>query len=469
MSIDAIGESDVALEGLTGPMDDTAFAEKAGSTDTKVQNLRHHIIVDGRENGSLLNRYVKEDESNSVWDPIRRYVRDAYFLPLNSGFSYADALTESYTAKIVKTLKGVRTELSDLPMYKILKNHIQIREVPIDITFGKLTYRFNVRVVESKPNVKGKKFRFVNFSWYANNVIKDGKVLPWSPRHIDEMSVAPLDVLRALKQNGYKFETMMCFSLGNLAFNGLKDLSEEEFDLLPKNLLLNRGFTSLWKVLSKFYTGISSIWKAPLFQFCSMLRMNPDSETELKNYVGRIKQVDGDDSRLKDLSIYALEATGDLYFSGVSGLDGNFAETLKEMGVGHAERKEVYAPGIGNHSQHFISLDRCVTRGASSDDSHYSSLRPVASVLAEEIFFNSVGDDGYHSCFVVSGNRNPPDTIIAQMIPLYNAFLAEREKFPEKRTYGDMLWEFYGFVKRVLDIEDTPENSQPKEKIAAAG
>ncbi|PCI76789.1 hypothetical protein COB21_03965 [Candidatus Aerophobetes bacterium] len=321
-----------------------------------------------------------------------------------------------------------------------------------------------MRVVESKPDITGKKFRFVNFSWYANSVIKDGKELSWEPRHIDEMSVAPLDVLKALKLNGYNFESMMCFSLGNIAFNGLKDLSEQDLGLLPKTLILNRGFTSLWKVLSKFYTGMSSIWKTPLFQLCSMIRMNPDAENGLQDHVNRIAELEGGKEYLKGLSIYALEATGDIYFSGKSALDADFAQQLQDSGVGHAERKEVYAPGIGNTSQHFISLDRCLIRSSDdSSDDHYSSLKPVASVLAKDIFFKEVGDDGYHSCFVVSGNRNPPDTIIAQMIPLYMAVMDEKVKNTQSKSYADMMWDFYYYIKSAMSSsKEAPEAPEKK-------
>lgn len=420
---------------------------KKGKTDDqneRVDSLKEHIHeargihCDGIHKDFLLEKYAVAhvSKSQSFWQPIRDYIRDSYFLPLNGGYSWADELTGAYTDTIVRTLKGEKTELSGSEMYKVLRQHIQIREVPVDIAFKGVTYRFNVRVVESKPSVVGKKFRFVNFSWYANEIIKDGVVQPWVPKHTDEMSVAPLDVLRALKQRGYAFQSMMCFSLGNLSFNGLNELSDKDLDLLPKTLILNRGFTSLWKILCKFYTGAWSMWRRILFQLCALLKMSPDPENGLREHMERIAKMENGPEFLASLRAYVLEASGDVYFSGASALDKDFIDKLKAAGVGHAVRHEVYAPAVGNETQHFARLDQCVTRASTDGGEHYDSLKPVASVLADEIFLGDADADGYHSCFLVSGNRNPPDTIIGQMVPVYLAIVKGKEGLPS--SYTDM-------------------------------
>lgn len=98
-------------------------------------------------------------------------------------------------------------------------------------------------------------------------------------------------------------------------------------------------------------------------------------------------------------------------------------------------RHEVYAPALGNETQHFARLDQCITR-ANTDGEHYDSLKPVAKVLADEIFLGDTDADGYHSCFLVSGNRNPPDTIIGQMLPIYLAIVTGKKELPS--SYSDM-------------------------------
>lgn len=327
--------ADAAGAGIAEAADAAGAAGAAGadSQEGRVNTLKeniHGIHCNGVKQDFLLEKYAIAHVSTaqSFWQPIRDYIRDSYFLPLNSGYSWADELTGAYTDTIVRTLKGEKTELSSSEMYKLLNNHIQIREVPVDISFEGATYRFNVRVVESKPSVVGKKFRFVNFSWYANEIIKDGKKQPWVPKHTDEMSVAPLDVLRALKQHGYNFQSMMCFSLGNLSFSGLHELSDEDLDLLPKTLILNRGFTSLWKILCKFYTGAWSMWRRILFQLCALLKMSPDPENGLREHMERIAKMENGPEFLASLKAYVLEASGDVYFSGASALDDDFIDKL---------------------------------------------------------------------------------------------------------------------------------------------
>ncbi|PCI76788.1 hypothetical protein COB21_03960 [Candidatus Aerophobetes bacterium] len=115
MSIDAVSDGEiVTIDGLKDFADlETLEQERL---DEKIKNLKNRMVVDGNAHPFLLNRYVKENGESSVWDPIRAYVRNAYFLPLNNGYSYADALTASYTAKIMKTLRGEETELSNMEL-----------------------------------------------------------------------------------------------------------------------------------------------------------------------------------------------------------------------------------------------------------------------------------------------------------------------------------------------------------------
>ena len=446
----AAGDS-ICWDGVDQFEHDTYPDPREDEVESRIDPLKEHIHTahgihcDGVKKDFLLEKHAVAHvtKAQSFWQPIRDYIRDSYFLPLHGGYSWADELTGDYTDTIVRTLKGEETELSSSEMYKVLQKHIQIREVPVDIAFEGVTYRFNVRVVESKPSVVDKKFRFVNFSWYANEVIKDGVVQPWVPKDTDEMSVAPLDVLRALKQRGYEFQSMMCFSLGNLSFNGLNELSEEDLDLLPKTLILNRGFTSLWKILCKFYTGAWSMWRRILFQLCALLRMSPDPENGLKEHMERIAKMENGPEFLEALRVYALEASGDVYFSGASALDENFIDSLKATGVGHAVRHEVHAPALGNDTQHFARLNECFIR-ASADSKHYHSLkRPVAHVLADEIFLRDGDTDAedYHSCFLVSGNRNPPNTIVGQMLPVYLAIVNGKEGVPF--SYSRYVYDYF--------------------------
>ena len=55
----------------------------------------------------------------------------------------------------------------------------------------------------------------------------------WDPRSAEELSAAPMSLLNAFKENSIQVNSMLCFSLGNVALEGLNFIEKMEFDMDP--------------------------------------------------------------------------------------------------------------------------------------------------------------------------------------------------------------------------------------------
>ncbi len=148
---------------------------------------------------------------------------------------------------------------------------------------------------------------------------------PWDPLSTDELSAAILDILKAY-QTQIPIDSMMCFSIGALAFDGLKQVAPEDFHFIPKNLIFNRGLTSIEKVSNRLFSfPVSSI----LYQLAHFFNLDSNPENELLQFLNRTQQ---DVPSLEKRKIVIIEAKHDQYFSGDAGFNPDFSKQIALKG-----------------------------------------------------------------------------------------------------------------------------------------
>ncbi|MCB1080619.1 MAG: hypothetical protein KDK69_02245, partial [Chlamydiia bacterium] len=139
------------------------------------------------------------------------------------------------------------------------------------------------RVIESQQDSSGKKLRLILFSFYDH---VDEKGDRWNPHTTDELSCAPLEVLRAFQQE-ITVHSMMTFSLGNFLLDGLKNIGHEDVAMIPQTLILNRGLSSIWKVASQLYSFPISYL---LYQAVYSLGLDANPERELVDFLRGLRR-----------------------------------------------------------------------------------------------------------------------------------------------------------------------------------
>ncbi len=367
-------------------------------------------IVYESENPFVSGKVKANGVAQNYFSTLGIYLRDRFYLPMRKGpiesfFQQSNIHAENVT----KMLKGENQDFDPtFPHLPELSKHYDTRDIPIMIKSGENSLVSTVRIIESKKETNGHKLRLVLFSYYENQQMSGAELSPWNPKTADELSAAPLEVLKAL-QTHTKVDSMMCFSLGAMALDGLKHLALKDADLIPKTLILNRPLASIWKVASVLFPWM----KWGLYSLASLYGLNADPEREVVSFHQRVRQ--------PDRRVVAFSVTRDRYFSGAGALDPNFHSQIADANT-RVDHGKFFVPLLAEVAQHGHRLDHVINNeGSETDTTNFLNMRPNESVpqaLNREVF--RTGDD--HTCLIVGGNKDNLDSITyLQALPIIEA------------------------------------------------
>jgi len=373
---------------------------------------------------SFVEKAMKVHQTmNPVIQSSKRFFRDRFYLPLNQTTSDPFFIDSGrYSQQFVAMLKGENPNLDGtFPQLPELIKHFSIRDIPVELKVGDSVIVFQTRVIESKESIEGKKLRLILFSFADHKVKMGDGVHPWDPMHIDELSGSILDILKAYQSHTH-IDSMFCFSLGSLFYDGLKHVKPEESDFIPKVLGLNRGLASIKKVSEQLYPyPISSI----LYNSVYYLGLDANPERELLQFFQRM-QFHG--APMNHREVVVIEARHDRYFSGAGKFDENFCSDLKDAGAS-VSHGNFFVPMVAEAAHHAIRLDWIVNNQDAGTNTERFLPFPKNKTLAEGLAKNilmQTEKDGVHTCFLVGGNKDNLDSVTyLQAAPLLVAYLKE--------------------------------------------
>lgn len=240
---------------------------------------------------------------------------------------------------------------------------------------------------------------------------------PGIPCQLDELSGATLDVLRAFQQR-ISVDSMQVFSLGSLVIDGFKNITEDQQESVPKVLILNRCLPSIKKASTRLYPfPISNL----LYRIVRVLGLDANPEQNLLNYFARFRQPP---SSLEERKVVIIEAKYDRYFSGTGAFDSSLRSHLEMNGVKVAQGI-FYDPLVEPTAHHAYRLDGLIK----SEDSSTKFLpiqenESLSSSLVRNVMSESSGEDGYHTCFIIGGNKDNLNSVtFLQAAPLLSDFV----------------------------------------------
>jgi len=251
-----------------------------------------------------------------------RFYLPSFVTPLESFYQHCITHAHNVTEMLRGNNPNFDPTFQHLP---VLSEHYSVKDIPITITTGENAFIANVRVIESKEGEPGKKLRLVLFAFNENQQKKETHISPWNPKTTDELSAAPLEVLKAL-QGHIQVDSMMCFSLGAMTLDGLKHIDPKDADHIPKTLILNRSLTSIWKVASVLFPYFYWV----LHGLTYVYGLDADPEKEVLSFFQRANQHDSPSMEKRHVVVF--EATRDRYFSGPGALDATFSSQISATG-----------------------------------------------------------------------------------------------------------------------------------------
>ncbi len=386
--------------------------EAATETDVIVPDR-----IDYQSNNPLV---AGETEANGIaqrfFPSVGTLLRDRFYLPnfiqpIEDFFEHCN----THAVNVTNMLKGTNTDFdptfSKLPF---LSKHYDVRDIPITLKSGDRSLVTTVRVIESKPGEVGKKLRLVLFSYYNNQWVEGNKISGWDPKTTDELSAVPLEVLRALQAH-VTIDSMMCFSLGAIALDGLKNVDAKDSDIIPKTLILNRPLTSIWKVASQLFPKL----RHALYQLVKLYELDSNPEEELLAFFQRVSKENP--NALADRHVVLFEATRDRYFSGPGALT-LVDEIRKIVKTSHGK---FFIPLLAELAHHAHRIDHILNNPNSETDvSAFIDMDPnesISQALNRHIFMKEES----HTCLIIGGNRDSLDSIIyLQALPILEAHYA---------------------------------------------
>ena len=348
-------------------------------------------------------------------------LRDAFYLPwYKKPVASCLKLDQKLAQKAMQMLQTMHA-LSN-PGLKLAAAHFSVRDMPVYIE-GKTFLTFNLRLFESTTPISGRSLRVVLFSFNANTQATTIASRPrrWDPITMKELSDGPLSVLRALRENGIKVDSLVTASLGNVTFDGLKHFpTTKEVSFIPSTIVVNRGMTSVRKIADRLYPVPANYFLYYLAKFCGW---DANPEQELLNF---LKRKDG-----KKRVVIIIEAMMDYYFADKGRFDLDYHKKI--IGLGAAVFRANFFPfPFQVRSHHSLSLEYLENNDvtevvADTISLHFTEGDKMSSVIAREVFLK--GKEKFHTCFYVAGNDATLDIGgIRDVVPLLAAFVEEGRK-----------------------------------------
>jgi hypothetical protein len=346
-------------------------------------------------------------------------LRDKFYLP-GKDVPAGSYLKNSgnYATEFTNMIRGTNPHLDPtFPHLPQIIEQFTIRDIPVTVKLEEGECIFKTRVIESKETVEGKKLRLILFTFYDNI---DGKGAPWDPLTTDEMSSAPLEVLKAFSQN-VKVHSMMTFSMGNFIFDGLKNISDDDHDLIPHTLILNRPLASISKVAPNA-TWFPQSYLA--YQAAYYLGLDADPEREMLKFFERVQS--SEILSMEGRKVTIIEAVHDRYFSGCGAFDANYRESLEQTGV-EAYQGAFMVPLVEPRSHHAIRMDLLINnKNTGTLTANFLPIKENESLPSSIVnnLLTETDENDYHTVFIAGGNKDTVDSVTyLQAAPLLSAFV----------------------------------------------
>lgn len=371
--------------GLLGPQQDVKAHDKISYRETNISSPMQ------KANGcwSYFLPY---------WQSACQLVRNSFFLPHYNTSSSAHQIDERIAEKAYAALK-----LEETPSAKearIIRDNFDIREVPVKIK-DTTTRIFNVQIIESKEDLNGKKLRLIVFKFYGNKQKdQNGNSQKWDPMTIRELSESPFLVIKALRAAGIHVDSLMTTSLGAVTLSGLKyQTTDEECDLLPETLFINRGMASTRDVTNHLYLRpINYI----LYGVAKLFGWEANPEQDLLDFLEK-----QDPESLSQRKIMILETPNDFYFAGDGGFKANFHKKIEKLGVSVLRASLVPSELIQPRAHHALPLKFMTFNSetqilANTCDLPFDENETMSSFIVNNVFGKGTGK--YHTSFIACGN-----------------------------------------------------------------
>ncbi len=359
------------------------------------------------------------DYSNCYFPFIGEKLRNEFYLPvmdleprvydnvdLNDP-NFFEKNTLNYLISFTKMLKNEEPGVDPtFQHFTKLQQNFTIKDLPVEIKAGSKTYLCNVRVVETKAyDKKSEGIRFVLFSFYGNKQLENGDVKPWDPKSLEALGKIPIEVLKALESQ-MKVDSLMCFSLGALTLDALKDVDE---DVLPETIVIDRGLTSIKKVAPRV-----TRFPLALHSLASCYYLDADPEESLLLHLEKINP-------LVQKKIVVIEASDDRYFSKESGYGENYFARIEAAGaeVLHGKFFLPYTDAVAHHALRKDWLFNNQNSGTQTD--HFIPIG-VNEKLSDALT-RYLTQDGKHTCFIVGGNKDSLDSLLYGCTPLLESYI----------------------------------------------
>lgn len=358
---------------------------------------------------------------------LSTFLRNALFLPFfnpSSDLQKTIQWDESYGKTLFSKTEPLDPRFSE---HAEVRKEFPMQNKTIEVSNGDHSYRFHTRVFESShlekkteihtcfivsgsretldiavalraypllasfykkqqenPDQVG--LRLVVFSYYGNKEKNNNEKVwsDWDPCSAEELSAAPMSLLKAFKENEIQVNSMLCFSLGNVALEGLKFIEKREFDMIPKTLIIERGLPSVWKVGNRLYSFPINYL---LYGLSYLTGWNADPESAIVQFFQKMQSTSP--TSLDKRNVILIEATKDFYFSEGGAFDPNFTNYLEQTGV-HAYRGKFYIPSIADRAHHAMPANWIINHQCEGTNiKEFFQMKPnelLSDVIAKEVF-----------------------------------------------------------------------------------
>lgn len=349
-------------------------------------------------------------------------LRNAFYLPLYKKNIDIELQRDQTLAKEVwDKLQNPQARCSK--ELQEIKDHFSIRDINVHLQ-GSVVRIFTVRLFESKVPLEGKRLRVILFCFSGNTeYTKEAKtkIRAWNPLTLGQLSQSPLAVMRVFQKCGIEFDSLITNSLGNVTLDEFKNLPSRTIsaDNIPSTLIINRGFTSTFKVASRLFTYVLSCILHKIAKLCGW-DANPE-EGLLYFLEKHPKGPDGSPRK-----IVLIEALEDHYFSGEGAPEADLHEKITRTGASIFRGKFWPFP-FHVRSHHAIPVNHFKYNSVTQIEANSMSFsldeeESISSAIARNVFF--AGREEFHTSFCIGGaDATLNSGTVRDVIPLLSAFI----------------------------------------------
>ena len=289
-------------------------------------------------------------------------------------------------------------------------------------------YTFRTRIIESTHKHGIKNLRLVLWSHLEHLEAKkedQSKKTFWTPLSKEEHAAAPLEVLKHYTFKFGPFSSILTSSMGTSVFDGLTLLEKEEFELIPKTLIICRGMPSVEKYLKKKHPWIGHI----LAMLASFFRLDMNGEKALITFLQRAYSNTSTLPARK--TVVLIEMSEDTLFSKEGGFDPDFGKKIKQYA--NLFRGVFTLPTEPKSFHHYAPFDQIINhqglKGCHTDKFlEMQDLEPLPETLVKHIF-NQTDKTGWHTSLLVGGRGSTLDKItLNYALPILESFINNQRK-----------------------------------------